>query len=211
MAGECNHDRDHAAERPVGASANTGLIALTVSTKNLIKDFGMSKQRIKIPRASDRTIDHTFRLVGKQFHATEAQVSALGCSPIGAVNLASDPAGDWLAILNHDSYLIENMHLQAAGLSITFVRGGDPNGKINGQSNTQKMNFSFDSFRSILAAQIGLSRAVLNGEKKLNLQYLQNCFLALLEIFFPRQQVNLSKSRIQQTSLHLHYLVALRN
>lgn len=91
----------------------------------------MSTERIKIPRTSDRTVERVFRALGTKYAVQQAHVTALGFSPIGAVSLVAEPAEDWKVLLEHDSYLIESMHLQVAGMTVVFARGGQypPEGK----------------------------------------------------------------------------------
>jgi len=84
----------------------------------------MSTQRIKIPRTSDRTIEKVFRQLAAKFGVQQAHVAGLGFVQIGPVSLAEEPGGDWKALLDYDSYLLENMHLQIAGMSVVFTRGG---------------------------------------------------------------------------------------
>lgn len=84
----------------------------------------MSNQRIKIPRVSDRTIAETLKALGTQYGVPSAHVSALAFSNIGQVSLSEDATGDWKALLDHDSNLIDSMSLPIGGLSITYARGG---------------------------------------------------------------------------------------
>lgn len=84
----------------------------------------MSTQRIKIPRTSDRTVEKVFRELGAKFGVQQAHVSALGFSPIGAVSLVEEPKDDWKTLLDHDTYLVDSMHLQVAGMTVVFTRGG---------------------------------------------------------------------------------------
>lgn len=84
----------------------------------------MSNQRIKIPRTSDRHIAETFKSLADRYHVREASVSALGFSQLGTIDLLAEPDGDWKALLDHDSHLIDALAWTAAGLNISYVRGG---------------------------------------------------------------------------------------
>lgn len=84
----------------------------------------MSNQRIKIPRVSDRIIAETLKALGTQYGISSAHVSALAFSNIGQVSLSDDATGDWKALLDHDSNLIDSMSLSIGGLSIAYARGG---------------------------------------------------------------------------------------
>jgi hypothetical protein len=84
----------------------------------------MSEQRIKIPRASDRSVVETFREVGALHGVSSAHISALGFSNFGQVNISSDADGDLTSLLELKSTLIDSMSLQLKGLGIGYFRGG---------------------------------------------------------------------------------------
>lgn len=85
----------------------------------------MSNQRIKIPRLSDRAIAKAFRTLGNQYGIPHANVSALAFNNIGRIDLAEEEeVGDWKALLDHDSCLIDGMSLSIGGLTIVYARGG---------------------------------------------------------------------------------------
>lgn len=84
----------------------------------------MSNQKIKIPRSSDRRVAETFAELGKLIGASNANVGALGFTQIGTVPLQTKPAGDWKALLDRDSWLIDTMAVSAKGLTIQYARGG---------------------------------------------------------------------------------------
>lgn len=84
----------------------------------------MSVQRIKIPRVADRKIADTFRELGSKFGIPQAHVHALAFSDIGQISLSEEASGDWKALLQHDSCLIESMSCSIGGLSISYTRGG---------------------------------------------------------------------------------------
>lgn len=84
----------------------------------------MNAPRIKIPRTSDKKIANTFIELGKSFGITHAHVSAVGGISIGQVVLADEPSGDWKALLDHDSNLIESMSCAHGEFNISYARGG---------------------------------------------------------------------------------------
>ncbi|MDP3421397.1 MAG: hypothetical protein Q8S10_10765 [Thiobacillus sp.] len=84
----------------------------------------MSDQRIKIPRASDRHVAAVFQTIALRWGAPPVRVSVLGFGRMANVSLQEEPTGDWKALLDHDSQLIENITLVVCGLNILYVRGG---------------------------------------------------------------------------------------
>jgi hypothetical protein len=84
----------------------------------------MNAPRIKIPRTPDRKIANTFSELGKKFGITHANVSAVGAIGIGQVILADEATGDWKALLDHDSSLIESMSCTHGDFNISYARGG---------------------------------------------------------------------------------------
>lgn len=81
-------------------------------------------ERIKIPRSGDKLLAKVFREIGEKYSVPTAAVSALGFAQLGAVNLSSHD-GDWGALLDHNSTLIETMSFSVAGLHIAYYRGGN--------------------------------------------------------------------------------------
>ena len=84
----------------------------------------MSTQRIKIPRATDRTIADAYKELSSRFEIAQAGVSAFGSIHIGQVSLSEEPTGDWKVLLELDSSLIESISCRLGDLSITYLRGG---------------------------------------------------------------------------------------
>lgn len=81
-------------------------------------------QRIKIPRLPDRSIIDCFTNLAKQHGITTLQVSALGFSQLGAVELTGDPIEEFEALLSHNSTLLNTCSFNISGLNIAFYRGG---------------------------------------------------------------------------------------
>jgi hypothetical protein len=84
----------------------------------------MSEQRIKIPRASDRSVVETLKEVGALYGVSSAHISALGFSNLGQVNISGEVDGDLASLLELKSTLIDSMSLQLKGLGIGYSRGG---------------------------------------------------------------------------------------
>lgn len=84
----------------------------------------MSDQRIKIPRTSDQRIAEVFRALSVKYQVNSAGVSTLGFGHVQVNNLQAEPDGDWKSLLDHDSFLIDSISLQACGLNVAYVRGG---------------------------------------------------------------------------------------
>ncbi|ACH37451.1 hypothetical protein Gbem_0422 [Citrifermentans bemidjiense Bem] len=84
----------------------------------------MSNQRIKIPRASDRSIVDAFKELGETYGVSSAHISALGFSNLGEVNIGGNASGDLAALLELKSAVIDGMSLQIRGLGISYSRGG---------------------------------------------------------------------------------------
>lgn len=93
-------------------------------------------QRIKIPRASDRTVEQFFHKLAGELGATTAHVSALGFVSLSQVPLTEAPSGEWAGLLEHNSYLIDQMSTTVAGLNLRYLRGG--------QSQTGEKSAIFD-------------------------------------------------------------------
>lgn len=83
-----------------------------------------NQQRIKVPRSSDRIVFDCFKGLGKSYGVTTISVSALAFAQIGNVKLDGEENGDFKALLEHDSTLIEAISLRIAGLTIAYHRGG---------------------------------------------------------------------------------------
>ncbi len=81
-------------------------------------------ERIKIPRLPDRAIIDCFKLLGEKYSVPTISVSALASSQLGNIDLNSDENEDFLALLEHNSTLINSSSIRIAGLSISFFRGG---------------------------------------------------------------------------------------
>ena len=84
----------------------------------------MSDQRIKIPRASDRTIVDAFKELGEIYGVSTAHISALGFSNLGQVNLVGDPIGELFELLDLESTLIDKISFSIQGLGVSYARGG---------------------------------------------------------------------------------------
>lgn len=91
----------------------------------------MSEQKIKIPRASDNLVFEVFKSICQRYGITKAHVNAFGDTRIGHINLTADPTGDWKALLDYKSTLIETMQIAIDDLVIAYARGGrvDPHSK----------------------------------------------------------------------------------
>lgn len=85
----------------------------------------MADQRIKIPRATDRTIAETFKELAIQYNINNIHVTAFAFSTLGQVNVTEEPSGDWSDLLSHDSCLINTVDLVIGGLRIRYSRGGE--------------------------------------------------------------------------------------
>lgn len=62
--------------------------------------------------------------LGKQLGTQTVTVGALAFTNIGGVSLKTEPTGDWKALLDQDSYLIDTMAVSFKGLTIQYARGG---------------------------------------------------------------------------------------
>lgn len=91
----------------------------------------MSDQRIKIPRVSDRTVADVLCELAKQYGVAALNARAIGFNNIGLVQPSDEPTGEWKALLDADSYLLDMLSLSIGGLSISYFRGGhyEPEGK----------------------------------------------------------------------------------
>lgn len=84
----------------------------------------MSTEKIKIPRATDKSVADTFQKLGLKFGILSATVAGIAGTQIGKIVFVDAPVGEWKALLALDSYLIESMYLQLGHLSIVYSRGG---------------------------------------------------------------------------------------
>ena len=83
-------------------------------------------ERIKIPRAPDRSVVDFFKALGTQYGVEDANIGAHASAQIGVVKIKEDPTGDLALLLDLDSELILTMQLRIAGLTIAYYRGGYP-------------------------------------------------------------------------------------
>ncbi|MCR9944196.1 hypothetical protein [Vibrio owensii] len=84
----------------------------------------MQEQRIKVPRASDKSLIACFKDLAKFTGTKQANISALGFNNIGAVDLIDDIPSIVELLVKKNSAIIETISMNSAGLSITFYRGG---------------------------------------------------------------------------------------
>jgi hypothetical protein len=84
----------------------------------------MSSDRITIPRASDKSVASAFAELGAKFGAATATVRGMAGVKVGEIQLANEPTGEWKALLDLDSSLIEHMQATLAHLTISYYRGG---------------------------------------------------------------------------------------
>jgi hypothetical protein len=83
-----------------------------------------SVERIKIPRLPDRAIVDCFKLLSEKYNVPTISIVALGFSQLGNIDLNGEENDDFLALLEHDSTLINTCSIRIAGLSISYCRGG---------------------------------------------------------------------------------------
>ncbi len=81
-------------------------------------------ERINIPRLPDRAIVDCFKLLSDKYNVPEISVTALAFSQLGNIDLNGEDNEDFLALLKHDSTLINVCTIRIAGLSISYHRGG---------------------------------------------------------------------------------------
>ncbi|MCR9683548.1 hypothetical protein NB534_14710 [Vibrio cholerae] len=84
----------------------------------------MQEQRIKVPRASDKSLITCFKELSVFTGIERVSISALGFNNIGIVNLVVDTPSIIDFLVKKNSAIIETMSMNSAGLTITFYRGG---------------------------------------------------------------------------------------
>lgn len=90
----------------------------------------MSEQKIYIPRMPDRAVFECFKAICIEYKVPSLTVSGLGYTSIGTVNplgLSEDSeqvSEDLIALLAHDSMLIDNLSMSVKGFSVIYYRGG---------------------------------------------------------------------------------------
>lgn len=85
----------------------------------------MADQRIKIPRASDKSLIACFKELSEITGVSQVNIKALGFNDIGTVDLSEDLPDPLNLILKKNSAIIEVITLSLAGLPIRFYRGGN--------------------------------------------------------------------------------------
>jgi hypothetical protein len=85
----------------------------------------MADQRIKIPRASDKSLFTCFKELSEITGITQISITALGFNNIGTVDLSEDLPDSLSLILKKNSAIIETISLGLIGLPIRFYRGGN--------------------------------------------------------------------------------------
>lgn len=84
----------------------------------------MADQRIKIPRATDKSLIACFKELSEITGIQQISVTALGFTNIGAIDLSNDLPESIDLILKKNSAIIETVTLNLPGLPIRFYRGG---------------------------------------------------------------------------------------
>jgi hypothetical protein len=84
----------------------------------------VSDQRIKVPRASDKSIIDCFKEIAKHTGTNQISISALGFNSIGNVDLNGELPEIVDLLVKKNSAIIENVSMSTQGLSISFYRGG---------------------------------------------------------------------------------------
>lgn len=84
----------------------------------------MSDQRIKVPRAADKSIIGCFKELAKHTGTSQINISALGFNSIGAVDLNGENPEVVDLLIKKNSAIIETVSMNHPGLSISFHRGG---------------------------------------------------------------------------------------
>ncbi len=85
----------------------------------------MSDQRIKIPRASDKTLFNCFKELGANFGGESCSIQAFGHTSIGIVSFAEDLPLSMEVLLKKNSTIINTISMALPGLSLVFYRGGN--------------------------------------------------------------------------------------
>lgn len=84
----------------------------------------MSEQRIKIPRAADKSLIGCFKELAELTGINQVNISALGFINIGNVDLSSESNEIVDLLIKKNSAIIDTISMNYPGLSISFHRGG---------------------------------------------------------------------------------------
>lgn len=84
----------------------------------------MSDQRIKIPRAADKSLIGCFKELAELTGINQVNISALGFIAIGNVDLSSESHEIVDLLIKKNSAIIDTISMNYLGLSISFHRGG---------------------------------------------------------------------------------------
>ncbi|MFN4042671.1 hypothetical protein [Limnobacter sp.] len=84
----------------------------------------MSEQRIKVPRAADKSIIDCFKELAKHTGTEKINVTALGFNSIGSVDLIGETPEVINLLIKKNSAIIESVSMNFPGLGISFYRGG---------------------------------------------------------------------------------------
>lgn len=84
----------------------------------------MSEQRIKIPRAADKSLIGCFKELAELTGINQVNISALGFINIGNVDLSSESHEIVDLLIKKNSAIIDTISMNYLGLSISFHRGG---------------------------------------------------------------------------------------
>lgn len=84
----------------------------------------MSEQRIKIPRAADKSLIGCFKELAELTGINQVNISALGFINIGNVDLSSESHEIVDLLIKKNSAIIDTISMNYPGLSISFHRGG---------------------------------------------------------------------------------------
>lgn len=85
----------------------------------------MADQRIKIPRATDKSLISCFKELSEITGVSQVSVTALGFNNIGAIDFSEDLPESINLILKKNSAIIDTITLNLSGLPIRFYRGGN--------------------------------------------------------------------------------------
>jgi hypothetical protein len=85
----------------------------------------MADQRIKIPRATDKSLISCFKALSVITDVSQISVTTLGFNNIGVIDLSEDFPDSINLILKNNSAIIETITLGLSGLPIKFHRGGN--------------------------------------------------------------------------------------
>lgn len=85
----------------------------------------MADQRIKIPRATDKSLITCFKELSELTGVQQISVTALGFNNIGAIDFSKDFPDSINLILQKNSAIIDTITLNLPGLPIRFYRGGN--------------------------------------------------------------------------------------